>query len=76
VSDLYPPNLAKFMQKDSANILPSFDKYLFYLYNIHDHGTKQQVSGGFDLRSVRSDYGNKILQYVGSVAWDCISIKI
>ena len=38
------------------------------LYNIHDHGTRQQVSGNFYHKRVRTDYGKKMLQYVGPVA--------
>jgi len=62
------------MYKDNADILSSsFDNFFSKLYNIHDHGTKQ-VSGNFHHKRV--DYGKKMLQYVGPVAWGCISNNI
>jgi len=36
----------------------------------------KQVSETFHRKHVRTDYGKKMLQYVGPVAWDCISNKI
>jgi len=70
VSDLYQLNLEKFMYKYKADILPSsFDNFFSKLYNIHDHGTKKQVSGNFHHKRVRTDYGKKMLQNVGPVAW-------
>jgi len=69
VSDLYQLNLEKFMYKYNADILlSSFDNFFSKLYNIYDHGTRQQVSGNFHHKRVRSDYGKKMLQYVGPVA--------
>ena len=63
------------MYKYNADILPSsFD--FSKLYNIHDHVTRQQVSGNFHHKPVRTDYGKKMLQYVGPVAWCCISNNI
>jgi len=60
VSDLYQLNLEKFMYKYNADILPSsFDNFFTKLYNIHDHGTRQQVSGNFHHKRVRTDYGKK-----------------
>jgi len=65
VSDLYLLNLEKFMYKYNADILPSsFDNFFSKLYNIHDHGTRQQVSGNFHHKRVRTDYGKNMLQYV------------
>jgi len=58
----------------NADILPSsFDNFFSKLHHIHDPGTRQQVSGNIHHKRVRTDYGKKILQYVGAVAWDCIS---
>jgi len=58
------------MYKYNADILPSsFDNFLSKLHCIHDHGTRQQVSGNFYHKRVRNDYGNKMLQYVGPVAF-------
>ena len=77
VFDLYQLNLEKFMYKYNADILPSsFDNFFTKLYNIHDHGTIQQVSGNFHHTCVRTDYRTKMLQYVGPVAWGCISNNI
>ena len=77
VSDLYQLNLEKFIYKYNADILPSFSDNVFSkLYNIRDHGTRQQVSGSFNHKRVRTDYGKKMLQYVGPVAWGCISNNI
>jgi len=46
------------MYKYNADILPSsFDTLFSKLYNIHDHGTWQQVSGNFHHKRVRTDYG-------------------
>ena len=76
VSDLYQLNLEKFMYKYNADILPSsFDNFFSKLYNIHDHGKRQQVSGNFHHKRVRTDYGKKMLQYVEPVAWGCISYQ-
>ena len=69
VSDLYQLYLEKFMYKYNADILPSsFDNFFSKLYNIHDHGPRQ-VSGNFHHKRVRTDYGKKMLQYVGPAAW-------
>jgi len=77
VSDLYQLNLEKFMYKYNADILPSsFDCFFSKLHCIHDHGTRQQVSGNYHHKRVRTDYGKKMQQYVGPAAWDCISNKI
>ena len=58
------------MYKDNANTLPSsFDNFFSKLYNIH-------VSGNFHHKRVRTDYGKTMLQYVGPVAWGCISNSI
>ena len=63
--------------KYSADILPSsFHNFFSKLYNTHDHGTRQQVSGNFHHKRVRTDYGKKKLQYVKPVAWGCISNNI
>jgi len=60
VSDLYQLNLEKFMYKYNADILPfSFDNFFSKLYNIHDHDTRQQVSGSFHHKRIRADYGKK-----------------
>jgi len=65
------------MYNYNADILPSsFDNFFSKLYNIHDHGTRQQVSGNFHHKRVRSDHGKKMLQYVGPVVWGCISSNI
>ena len=77
VSYLYQFNLEKFIYKYNAGILPSsFDNFLSKLCNIHDHGTRQQVSGNFHHKRVRTDYGKIMLQYVAPVAWSCISNNI
>jgi len=77
VSDLHQLNVEKFMYKYNADILPpSFDNFFSKLYNIHDHGTRQQVSENFHHRRVRTDYGKNTLQYVGPIAWGCISNNI
>ena len=73
VSDLYQLNLENFMYKYNADILPSsFDNFFSKLHCIHDHGTRQ-VSGNYHHKHVRTDYGKKMPQYVGPVAWGCIS---
>ena len=73
VSDLYQLNLEKFMYKYNADILPSsFKNFFSKLHCVHDHATRQ-VSGNYNHKRVRTDYGKKILQYVGPVAWGCIS---
>ena len=64
------------MYKYNADILPSsFDNFFSKLCNIHDHGTRQ-VSGNFYHKRVRTDRGKKMQQYVGPVAWGCISNNI
>jgi len=64
------------MYKYNADTLPSsFDNFFSKLHCIHDHGTRQ-VSGNYDHKRVRTDYGKKMLQYVDPVAWDCISNNI
>ena len=46
------------MYKYNADILPSsFDNFFSKLYNIHDHGTRQHVSGNFHHKRFRTDYG-------------------
>jgi len=63
------------MYKYNADIMPSsFDNFFSKLYNIHDHGTRQQVSGNFHHKRVRNDYGKKMLQYVAPVAWGVFPI--
>ena len=58
------------MYKYNADILPSsFDNLFSKLYNIHDHGTRQQVSGNFHHKRVRTDYGKEMLQCARPVAW-------
>jgi len=65
------------MYKYNADILPSsFDNFFSKLCNIHGHGTRQQVSGKFHHKHVRTDYGKQMLQYVGPVAWVCISNNV
>jgi len=60
VSELYQLNVKNFMYKYNADILhSSFDDFFSKLYNIHDHGTRQQVSGNFHHKRVRTDYGKK-----------------
>jgi len=62
LSDLYQHNLEKFMYKYNADILhSSFDNFFSKLYNIHGHGTRQQVSGNFHHKRVRTNYGKKML---------------
>ena len=64
VSDLYQLNFETFMYKYNADILPySFDNFFSKLYNIHDHGTRQQVSGNSHHKRVRTPYGKKMLKY-------------
>jgi len=77
VSDLYQLNLEKFMYKYNVDILPSsFDNFFSKLYNIHDYGTRQQVSGNYHHKRVKTDYSKKMLQYVVPVTWRCISNNI
>jgi len=46
------------MYKYNADVLPSsFDNFFWKLHNTHDHGTRQQVSGNFHHKRVRTDYG-------------------
>jgi len=60
VSDLYQFNLEKFMYKFNADILPSsFGNFFSKLPCIHDHGTRQKVSGNYHHKRVRTDYGKK-----------------
>jgi len=62
------------MYKYNADILPSsFDNLFFKLHCIYYHGTRQQVSRNYHHKRVRTDYGKKMLQYVGPVARGCIS---
>ena len=69
VSDLYQLNLEKFMYKYNADILPSsFNNLFSKLHCVHDHATRQ-VSGNYHHKCVRTDYGKKMLQYVGPVAF-------
>ena len=74
VSDLCQLNLEKFMYKYNADILPSsFYNFFSKVHCVHDHATRQQVSGNYHHKRVRTDYGKKMLQYIGPVAWGCIS---
>ena len=74
VSDLYQLNLEKFMYKYNSDILPSsFNNFFSKLHCVHDHGTRQQVSGNYHHKRVRTNYGKKMRQYIGPVAWGCIS---
>jgi len=41
-----------------------------------EHCAWKQVSETFHQTRVRTDYGNKMLQYVEPVPWYCISNKI
>ena len=60
VSDLYQFNLEKFMYKFNADILlSSFGNFFSKLPCIHDHGTRQKVSGNYHHKRVRTDYGKK-----------------
>ena len=55
----------------NADILPSsFNNFFSNLHCVHDHATRQQVSVNYHHKRVRTDYGKKILQYVGPVAWE------
>ena len=73
VSDLYQLNLEKFMYKYNAYILPSsFNNFFSKLHCVHDHGTRL-VSGTYHRKRVGTDYGKNLLQYIGPVAWGCIS---
>ena len=70
VSDLYQLNLEKCMYKYNADILPSsFNNFFSKVHCIHDHSTRQQVSGNYHHKHVRTNYGKKMLQYIGPVAW-------
>ena len=74
VFDLYQLNLEKFIYKYNADILPSsFDNFFSKVHCVHDHATRQQVSGNYHHKRVITDYGKKMLQYVGPVAGGCIS---
>ena len=59
VSDLYQFNLEKFMYKYNADIPPSFNNFFSKLHCIHDHATKQQVSGNYHHIRVRTDMVKK-----------------
>ena len=60
VSDMYHVILENFMYKYNADILPSsFVNFFSKLHCTHDHGTRQQVSGNFLHKRVRTDYGKK-----------------
>jgi len=60
VSDLYQLYLEKFMYKYNVDILPSsFDNFFSKLHCVHDHATRQQVSGNYHHKRVRTDYGKK-----------------
>ena len=60
VSDLYQLNLEKFMYKYNADILPSsFNNFFSKLHCVHDHATRQQFSGNYHHKRVRTDYGKK-----------------
>jgi len=62
------------MYKYTADILhSSFNNVFSKLHCVPDHATRQQVSGNYHHKRVRTDYGKKMLQYVGLVAWGCIS---
>jgi len=62
------------MYKYNVGILPfSYHNLFSKLHCVHDHATRQQVSGNYHHKRVRTDYGKKMLQYVGPVAWGCIS---
>jgi len=52
------------------------DNFFSKLHCIHDHGTRQQVSGNIHPKRVKTNYGRKALQYVEPVAWCCISNNI
>jgi len=74
VSDLCQLNLENFMYKNNADILPSsFNNFFSKLHCVHDHATRQQVSGNYHHKRVRTYYGKKMLQYVDPVEWGCIS---
>jgi len=77
-SDFYQLNLEKFRHKYNVDILPSScDSFFSKLHCMHHHGTRQQlVSGNFHHKCVRTDYGEKLLQFKGPVLWGCISNNI
>jgi len=55
-SDLYQLNLEKFMYKYNADMLPSsIDNFFSKLHCVHDHATRQQVSGNYHHKRVRTD---------------------
>jgi len=57
---MYHVILENFMYKYNADILPSsFVNFFSKLHCTHDHGTRQQVSGNFLHKRVRTDYGKK-----------------
>jgi len=60
VSDMYQLNLKKFMYKYNADILPSpFNNFFSKLHCVYDHATRQQVSGNYHHKRVRTNYGKK-----------------
>ena len=64
------------MYKYNADILPSsFNSFFSKLHCIHDYATRQQVSGNYHHKRVRTNYGKKMLQYIGPFARGCISYK-
>jgi len=65
------------MYKYDADMLrSSFDNFFSKVHNMHDHGTRQQVSGNLHRKRVTTDYSKNMLQYVGPIAWGCISNNI
>ena len=74
VSDLYQLNLEKFMYKYNADILPSsfnnfFQNYTAYMIMPQDNKFQEIIIiNVLELIMVK-----KILQYIGPVAWGCIS---
>ena len=57
----------------NADILPSsFNNFFSKLHWVHDHATRL-VSGTYHRKRVGTDYGKNLLQYIGPVAWGCIS---
>jgi len=65
------------MCKYNGNILPSsfdniFQNYTAYMIMAQDN----KLHGNYHHKRVRTDYGKKMLQYVGPVAWGCISNSI
>ena len=72
VSGLYQPNLEKFMYKYNANILPSSFDNFFQNNPANMIMTQDNKSQEIFIINILELITEKMLQYVGPVAWGCI----